>query len=147
MACLSPPSYTAPMYKSSVIPARPEQRPAKAEVTSSNTVGYQKVNISSGLTILGTPFVDVGAQEAVLNIQAIKPSDTENSGGVSMLRIWNGTSYNDYTYYPADQFGVGEDEVPGWGDDDQNEVHVTIRAGCGVWIQSGRSETLSFQNN
>ncbi len=96
------------------------------------------------MTILGTPFVDVGAQDAVLNIQAIKPSDTENSGGVSMLRIWNGSSYDIYTYYPAEEYGVGENEIPGWGDNDQNEADVDIDLGAGYWIQSAKSETITI---
>ena len=109
-------------------------------------MGYQKINISSGLSIIGAPFVNIGGEDAGIDIQSIKPSDTQNSGGVSYVRLWNGSSYTDYPYYPADQFGVGEDEVPGWGDVDQNEVSVTINPGQGFWVKSEKPETLSFGN-
>ena len=114
-----------------------------AEVVSSNIVGYQKVSIRSGLTIVGAPFVDVGGSGEGLSIQAITPSDTENSGGISGLRIWAGTAYDDYFYYPEDQFGVGEDEIPGWGDINQEEAGTVIPPGTGFWIQSDSTEVLT----
>ena len=116
----------------------------KAEVTSSNTVGYQKVNISPGLTIVGTPFTSIEANATGLDIQSIKPADTQNSGGVSMLRRWNGSGYTEYFYFPEDQFGVGDEELPGWGDALQNEANVQIDLGEGYWIQSDKAETITL---
>ena len=115
----------------------------KAEVitVSGEVSDNATVSIRSGLSLVSNP------QPVAINIQNIVPSDTQNSGGVSLLRLWNGTSYDLYYYYPEDQFGVGEDELPGWGDVDQEEVSVSIPSGTGFWIQSDKAETITFINN
>ena len=115
-----------------------------AEVVSSNIVGYQKVNISAGLSILGTPFVDVGSIEGSLNIQNITPANTETAGGIDYLRLWDGSQYTEYFYYSAADEGVDDDGNPGWGDGDQEAVDELINAGSGYWVHSGTSETVTI---
>ena len=114
----------------------------KAEVTSSNIVGYQKVNIGTGLTMIGMPFVEVGGQDDV-DIQKIVPNNTETKGGVAELRVWNGSAYTTYYYYSAESEGIDDDENPGWGDRGQEAVSVAIPAGQGFWIRSNSSETIT----
>ena len=117
----------------------------KAEVESSNTVGYQKVNISSGLTMLGSSFVAVGGQED-LDIQDLVPSNTKTSGGVDYIRIWTGSGYTDYSYYSeAADGGIydGDDCLgPGWGDSSQDAANEILTTGKGFWVHSNSAETI-----
>ena len=113
-----------------------------AEVTSSNTVGYQKVSISSGMTMIGMPFTAVGGQDDV-DIQNIVPGNTQTAGGVSAIRVWDGEAYTSYYYYSAADEGIDDDENPGWGDRRQNKVSIGVPAGQGFWVQSDSVDTIT----
>ena len=112
-----------------------------ASVESSNVVGYQKVAFSRGLTIVGQQFAAIGGGEA--DIQTISGTNMDADGG-DFIRIWNGTGYTDYNYYPGDTCDINGDGSDAWGDEDWASAAEDIPAGTGMWINAANDGTLTF---
>ena len=71
-----------------------------AEVVSSNIVGYQKVNLSAGLNMIGVQFTDVGSTDAAVTSFAALDStmagfDADLNFANTMM-VWNGNGYTTY---------------------------------------------------
>ena len=111
-----------------------------AEVVSSNIVGYEKITIQPGLTIVGQQFQEIGG--GARNIQTIV-GDNMSEGGVDTLRVWDGTEYSDY-YYFSDSDDINGDGTAAWGDEDWLPVDVEIPVGTGMWIDAQNVSTLTF---
>ena len=111
-----------------------------AEVVSSNIVGYTKVSVTAGLSIVGQQFVAVGGGDQ--NIQSITASGLED-GGVDFIRIWNGTGYNSYSYFSADDDIAGTGSAA-WGNDDWEVVDVDFAPGTGMWLSAQNDATITF---
>ena len=126
--------------------------PARAaEVVSSNIVGYSKLQAPANkMVIVGNQFKKVGDNNAVLNIQDIKP-DSFNPDGSDWLNFWdpaNGYTMvywwgdpDDGIYDPSDteyenSLGVG------WGTADQFKVDFDVNVGRGFWAQSVEGGTV-----
>ena len=119
-----------------------------AEVVSSNIVGYQKLDLRNGFTIVGSQFVNVGADTK--NIQELVAPDTDMVGlDASLnfqteLRVWSGTGYDIYGWDSE-----GDPEVAGsdhkWVNGDLQVVDVTIPMGQGFWIKSTTAGTVTFK--
>ena len=79
--------------------------PVKAEVTSSNTVGYQKITLQPGYNAIAAQFVPVGASAItdILDVTdcSVLPTidiDTETGEGKARLQKWNGRGYDIYEW-------------------------------------------------
>ena len=121
-----------------------------AEVVSSNIVGYQKVNLASGLNLLATPFVGVGTGESAEINDALSSADMRTG---TMAQFWDSATrkYSTVYYYDEDSDGgVFTDDSyeeclgPGWGDIDQIAISKAMNPGDGFWIQSDGSAVNTF---
>ena len=97
-----------------------------AEVVSSNTVGYSKLDLATGFTMVGVPFQTIGTANNV-SVQAIKASgltgfnwDTFESGGDTLL-IWDPSQQ----MYPTEFIYTG---------DTQTEAMTSMGIPAGVWF-------------
>lgn len=113
----------------------------KAEVTSSNTVGYQKVSFAGGLNIVGQQFVAVGGGAA--DIQTIGGNGLA-AGGLDSIRTWNGIEYTDYYFYDGETSDINGDGSDAWGDENWEAVSENIPAGTAMWIVAQNAASLSF---
>ena len=127
-----------------------------AEVVSSDIVGYNKVKLSSRLTMTGAQFQEVGSATGEIDINSIRP-DAFTTGvdwdsddydfGASML-VWDGRGYSDEFFWtgevPAEiqaafkeDLELDEDFVYNniWVDGDLVPVDVVFPAGQAFWIQ------------
>ena len=112
-----------------------------AEVVSSNIVGYNKVELSGGFTIIGSQFNLVGADTKDVQ-DFIDPSndlpglDAENSyAAQTELQVWTGTGYRTYGWDPdGDPDVAGSDHK--WVDEDLAVADVDILIGKGFWIKT-----------
>ena len=119
-----------------------------AEVVSSNIVGYQKLDLRNGFTIVGNQFLNVGADTK--DIQELVAPDTdmvgldENLNFQTELRVWSGTGYDIYGWDSE-----GDPQFPGsdhkWVNGDLEVVNVTIPMGQGFWIKSTKAGTVTFK--
>jgi hypothetical protein len=124
-----------------------------AEVTSSNTVGYQKINIPvSSMDIIAAQFQTVGG--GALSIQDLVASAEFASDGTDWIRFYDESTgaYTLVNWWGAG-YGVYESAeaaepcaASGWGDDFQTIVDMTIAPGQGFWVRSAGGGTLTFQN-
>ena len=97
-----------------------------AEVVSSNIVGYSKLDLANGFTMVGVPFQQVGTENTV-SVQDIKASgltgfnwDTFESGGDTLL-IWDPTQQ----MYPTEFIYTGDTET---------EAMTGMGIPAGVWF-------------
>ena len=116
--------------------------PARAaEVVSSNIVGYERLSVSSGLSIVGNQFNAVGGStngiENLVAIEGLSP------WGEDSVRFWNGSDYEDLYYYAYDadegSEGLLDTGKDGWGDLDQNSVEKSMPAGTAFWLSVSSS--------
>ena len=92
------------------------------------------------MTIVGQQFVAVGGENQ--SIQSIV-GDGFADGGMDMLQVWNGSSYDDYYYYTASD-DINGDGTAAWGNLDWEPVSATLYAGHGFWFSSQNEGVLSF---
>ena len=111
-----------------------------AEVVSSNIVGYTKVNVPAGMTIVGQQFVAVGGENQ--SIQSIV-GDGFADGGMDMLQVWNGSSYDDYYYYTASD-DINGDGTAAWGNLDWESSDAAFAPGTGMWLTTQNASTIVF---
>ena len=120
-----------------------------AEVTSSNTVGYQKIAIpQNSMDIIGVQFQKVGggAQSA----QDLIPEGYSAYGTDWIMVYDHATSAYTKAYYwgAAADGGVYESADaeeplgPGWGDGNQNVLDIDLADGRGFWTQAVAGGTL-----
>ena len=128
-----------------------------AEVTSDNVVGYQKIDLSNGYTMIGTSFqsIDVDNTISVQDIKAsgLKGFDWETFEPGDTLMIWDASvqGYATTLYYAGDEQtetmdGMGA--VAGtWFDVDGifATAETEIPAGGAFWIVSSGNGTLTFK--
>ncbi len=90
-----------------------------ADVYSSNIVGYSKVDLVPGLTMVGAPFQAVGAT-GTINIQDVVDTtglvgyDWNTGTGGDTLIIWDPLTQiyaTEYTWSDADPYSLGVDNV------------------------------------
>ena len=113
-----------------------------AEVVSSNIVGYTKVTVPAGVTIVGQQFVAIGGGDQ--NIQTIT-ADGLVDGGIDFIRVWNGSGYDSYSYFSAEDNIAGTGKAA-WGDDNWEPVNVSFDPGKGMWLSAQNAGKLSFTN-
>jgi hypothetical protein len=111
-----------------------------AEVVSSNIVGYNKVTVPAGLTIVGQQFVAVGGEDQ--SIQQITGEGLADAGQ-DMIQVWNGSSYDEYYYYTEDD-DINGDGTAAWGNLDWEPVDITLPAGTGMWASTQNESVLVF---
>ena len=128
--------------------------PAQAEsVVSENIVGYQKITVpENAQNIVGIQFQNVGAN-GELALQDVIPEGGYSGEGVDWIKIYNpaASSYTTAYYWGEEADGGvyenadAEDPLgPGWGDEQQNVIRVSISAGQGFWTQSETGGKLTF---
>ena len=111
-------------------------------------MGYNKVNLQPGLTLIGNSFKTVGSDKSSLDISEIK---AEGLASGDMVRFWNGTSYENINYYSEnDDGGVYTDDSyetclgAGWGDANQIAVEYDVSTGTGFWLKNAAQSTVTF---
>ena len=105
---------------------------------SSNIVGYEKISIPSGLSIIGQQFTAVGGGtndvSSIVSVEGLSP------WGEDSIRFWNGTAYQNLYYYAYDDDegseGLLDTQTDGWGDSSQNSVELSVAPGTGFWINT-----------
>ena len=127
-----------------------------AEVVSSNIVGYSKLNLANGFTMVGSAFQAIGGQNSI-SVQEIKASglagidwDTFEPGDT--LMIWDAAQQGYLTtlYYAGD---VQTESMTGYGVtagtwfDMNNFIPATteIPVGGAFWIVTDNGGTLTFK--
>ena len=110
-------------------------------MVSSNIVGYNRVSINAGLSILGQQFVAIGGDSN--GIENLAPGEDFDPWGSDFVQVWNGSDYETYSYYGADAGGVGDDAEAGWGDESQGAVSATIVNGQAFWVNASADTTLT----
>ena len=109
--------------------------------TFTGEVGTNKVvEVSAGLTMVCNPL------PVAISIQDIVPSEDFDPWGTDSLRVWTGSSYEDYYWFGADAGGLNDTGLPGWGDEYQDGASKTIAIGEGFWIQAQNDASISFNN-
>ena len=117
-----------------------------AEVTSSNTVGYQKIALGTGFNWVAPQFLNIGGQG--INIQAIQLKFAEGceAEGGDNLQILDegGAMVAGYSWFPADWYGG---TVDGWVNGDGDAlVNVTLQPGQSVLIDIEQEGTSVYVN-
>ena len=124
----------------------------KAEVESSNIVGYQKITVpANAMDIIGVQFQEVGG--GAISLQDIVPTGYSEEG-VDWVKVWNPTTrrYVQAFYWgESAEGGVYESAEaeeplgPGWGDGEQNVIYADLANGQGFWTQAvvGGSLTIA----
>ena len=121
-----------------------------AEVTSDNVVGYQKIDLSNGYTMIGTSFQNIGVDNSI-NVQQIKASglnglDWDSFAPGDTLKIWDASSqmYLTTLYYAGDEqtesmTGMGG-EAGTWFDLDGTfaTADLELENGDAFWIISSK---------
>lgn len=99
--------------------------------TSVNAVGYKNIQLTPGLSLVSCPFVDV-ASSSGMTIDGLLGTSMPDG---SVLYMFNGVSYNIYSYY----LGYG------WYDDGGNPAGTNvINPGSGFWVQVSTNCTLTL---
>ena len=121
-----------------------------ADVVSSNIVGYNKIQLSSGYNLIGTQFVQIGQQAK--DIQQLAESTTlpgldDESAFQTTLRLWNGRGYDTFGWLDADDGTANE--VPAWNSKwllyDMSDLAATnIKVGEGFWIVTTAASSVTF---
>jgi hypothetical protein len=130
-----------------------------AEVASQNVVGYQKIDLANGFTMIGTSFQSVGVENS-LHIQDIKASGLTGfdwsfaTSAGDTIQIWDASAQGYlttlfYTGDEYDEFGMMQmyGAEPGtWFDMNAGgPANIEIPAGGAFWIQSSGNGTLTFK--
>jgi len=127
-----------------------------AEVVSSNIVGYSKLELANGYTMVGSAFLTVGGQNSI-SVQEIKASglagidwDTFDLGDT--LMIWDASQQGYLTtlYYAGDvqtESMTANGVTAGTWFDMDNFVPATteIPVGGAFWIVTTNGGTLTFK--
>lgn len=128
-----------------------------AEVGSANVVGYQKIDLSHGYTMIGTSFQAVGVENTI-SVQDIKASGltgvdwTFLTEAGDTLMIWDPSTqmYLTTLFYAGDEenddmLAMGA-EAGTWFDmDNFCTAETEIPAGGAFWILSSGTGTLTFK--
>ena len=128
----------------------------KAEVTSSNTVGYQKLSTVAGLNLLGVQFQTVGGTGSNLSenmaLSGLVGFDWSEFAGGDQMYVWDKTAQGYSTIYtyagdsvPADiTTALGYDLSGKWMDASMLPVTEPIALGEGLWVDSTASEEATI---
>ena len=92
------------------------------------------------MTIVGQQFVAVGGENQ--SIQSIV-GDGFADGGMDMLQVWNGSSYDDYYYYTASD-DINGDGTAAWGNLDWESSDAAFAPGTGMWLTTQNASTIVF---
>ena len=122
-------------------------------VVSSNTVGYQRMNLDAGYNMIGVQFVNVGTASAK-DLTTAAQLDTSMAGFDeegnydTQMMVWRNGNY-----LPA--FGwsgsSGTDVLENsdldnkWLNLDLEETDDEVDFGHGVWIKAGSAGTITFK--
>ena len=115
--------------------------PVKAEVTSSNIVGYQKLDLAEGFKMYAPMFVAVGGGN--ISVQSVKPSGDDVGGwGDVQIQVVDGEGNisANYLWWTDENSGLGGDY---WLDDDNEIATQVIADGDGVLVYSDAAVTLT----
>ena len=115
---------------------------------SSNIVGYNKIQLSSGYNLIGTQFVQIGQQAK--DIQQLAESTTlpgldDESAFQTTLRLWNGRGYDTFGWLDADDGTANE--VPAWNSkwllyDMSDLATEEMPVGQGCWIVTSEDSEI-----
>jgi len=87
---------------------------------------------------MGVSFQNIG--DTVISIQDVVPMTGFDDEGGDQLRIWNPlTSTYTTVYYYADTYTnsvYSNDLGPGWADELQNRLNITLDPGQGFWLKT-----------
>lgn len=110
-----------------------------ADVVSSNIVGYHKLGLASGLSILGTQFVEVGGKPI-----SIQDAITDGADQGDEILFFDGTTYETYPYDLV-TFDENWDEAgPGWVDNETGtQATRTLTPGEGFWYRNGSQKDIT----
>lgn len=97
-----------------------------AEVKSVNVVGFKRVEMPAGLSLVSSPFVKVGDQAADLSIDEVFGADTPD--GTIIYLFEQGVGYKTYTWIAGDSW-YDDDFISGQG------TNVLAR-GEGFWVRA-----------
>ena len=127
-----------------------------AEVVSSNIVGYSKLNLANGFTMVGVPFQQVSVTNTI-SVQDLKASgltgyDWINFDGGDTLLMWDPTQQG----YPTELVYSGDTQtaemadmgVPAgvWFDMATfAPANTEIPVGGAFWIVTGNGGTITFK--
>ena len=145
-------SLTAPIIPNAPLRIKPKLAPAwGAEVVSSNIVGYEKVAVNKGWTMIGVQFNQVGGEPLDLGTVGVLDSsmdgfDAEGSFPNEM-RVFDGT---DYTYYGWS--GSSGTDLLDNADLDNQWIDTTelapvdeeMKPAQGFWIKSETGGTITL---
>lgn len=110
-----------------------------ADVVSSNIVGYHKMELSSGLSILGTQFVEVGGD--AISIQSMI---TDGAAMGDEILFFDGTSYETFPFDDVTFNENWEEAGPGWVDNETGTQAVrAVAPGEGFWYRNGSEKDIT----
>ena len=123
-----------------------------AEVYSENVVGYTKVTVQPGFSLLGSSFVQVGSGEALDINEAIKnnglPGLNEDMDDFSTtVRLWTGTGYDTYGFVTEEEAILNEwpEAADKWILEDFTDIAaVQVPAGNGFWVKTTGTGTITL---
>ena len=117
-----------------------------ADVVSSNVVGYNRVTLASGYSLLGSQFLLVGGQTAdmsqLMSSVSLTGMDVDSGTFNSELMLWNGVGYDTYGW----SGNVGDPDYDNkWLDEGTwAPASATLEVGQGCWIKSDAQATITF---
>ena len=125
--------------------------PARAaDVVSSNIVGYEKINLAAGSTLVGVQFSEVGGEALSLaKVGTLPASDagiTEDGDFVTTLKCWTGNGY--VTYGWSGTAGTDLLDNPEldnqWLDADLAPADEDADTSTGFWVKAPKASTLTI---
>ena len=122
---------------------------AVADVTSSNTVGYNKSTTGAENNFCTVPFFSIGYNTSDIQLITL---DDGNAGGIGWgeenFSIWEGLPTvkegSEFFYWDPSQDPTQKATTYYWGDDVGNKVTYPIAAGQGVVINCAADLTVTI---
>ena len=121
-----------------------------ADVVSSNIVGYNKVSLNNGLTMVGVQFNEVGGGDIPLTTIGVLNEGAEgfDEDGVyaTTLRVWNGRGYATYGWAGTSPGEYMDDETLNntWLDNNQEVPDVDLSNEGAFWISTSDATTMTL---
>ena len=117
---------------------------------SSNIVGYEKIALSAGNTLVGVQFTEVGGTDLSLATVGTLPSEddgvTEDGDFVTTLKCWTGNGYKTYGWSGS----AGTDLLDNpeldnqWLDADLAPADADAEVSSGFWVKAPKASTLTI---
>lgn len=123
---------------------------AATEVTSSNVVGYTKVNLDAGYNMIGVQFVNIGGAAkdlaTVATLDASMAGFDENGDYDTQMKLWRNGNYETYGWSGTSGTDVLDDSTLDnkWLNLDLEETDDSLPKADAFWVKAGSAGFITI---